>query len=435
MKKSELPVNVCRYKGQADRFFGKYREPLHGRWVKIPGGPFGTNINTPARALKCAQEWYRAEILGKSAAERARPTITTWKDACDAYLVEVKARLRGAPATKDEDSKKAALLSRNYLLGTKPLALHDEGLALQWFRLFAAEKIARPKGTVGVRDPLTLRNYIKVMRAIYGFARRTKEVPVGWVNPAEGEDFCAELKALMDRKARREVMVPPVDLARLLALPSLTAEQRIRLTCAAYTGLRPGELHGLKKCDLVWEPIPHLKVVRQYTLSRGKIPAAFGPLKNKWSARQMPCHPVLASALREWVDRGWAAYVGRPMKPDDVLFPGEDGLPYRQERADVFVGLLEAAECSTTYGGILLTPYSVRHTFSTTMKQAGIEAEDRDYLMGHSPKTTRARNYDVNDLPYLHRQLKKLPTFTEEGLRVFEANLRERWRREEQEGS
>lgn len=413
------PVLVCVYKGDPRRFFGKFKSPT-GKWLKIPGGPFSAAVDTREKAMLCALGWYAREFV-----EGERPSkLITFADACDAFAEEVRSRLRGSDATRDEATMKAAALRSDNVLSSRPLANHDHALCLRWLREFASEEITRGKGIVKRRDPLTIRNYAKVLREVYRFAQRHGAMPPSCTAPANGEEFEHELRALLATKMRREFFIEPAAIAAVLDSTKVTQFRKVWLAVLIYTGLRPGEAHGLRIGDLRSEARPrYLSVEQQLKLSRKNVPVRLGTLKTKSSYRLIPVHRDLGARLDAWIASGWRAWVGREPSPADPLLPNQKGVPFREDRADEFRALLASVGVGTTYKGLRLTPYAVRHTFSSTAKRVGIPEEDRDYLMGHSARSTRARNYDTSDVRHLYAQIRKLPTFTAAGLEEFEQRM------------
>jgi integrase len=93
---------------------------------------------------------------------------------------------------------------------------------------------------------------------------------------------------------------------------------------------------------------------------------------------------------------GWKAWVGREPTAMDFLLPDGNGHPFREERADEFRALLASVSMPTSYNGIELTPYAIRHTFSTLLKRVGVAEDDRDYFMGHRPRSTPEEERDSN---------------------------------------
>lgn len=113
-------------------------------------------------------------------------------------------------------------------------------------------------------------------------------------------------------------------------------------------------------------------------------------------------------------DNGWRRHVGRDPTPEDFLFPDKNGKPFREDRSDDFQRDLKTAGCSTTYVERNATRhepsvYSLRHTFATLAQQAGLPSDARDRLLGHAPRDTKARAYEVAELPFLFEQIARIP--------------------------
>jgi hypothetical protein len=277
------PVTVCVHKGNPKRFFGKYKSPKDGRWLKIPGGPFPPVVDNKAKAQAFATRWYEAQILLPDA---PRPLVS-WANVCDSFVEDVAARLRGSDATKDEARMKAMALRSHELLAKVPVAQHDETLLVRWLRWFGAEPVTKRGGVRAPRDGFTVRNYVKVLRDVYRFAKRRDALKV-CAAPANSAEFEHELKALLAPKKRREVMLEPAAIARLLECPGLGEFRRTWVALLAYTGLRPGEAHGLRVDDVrIANRVRHLKVERQFKLPRTNIEARVGPLKTRHANRMI----------------------------------------------------------------------------------------------------------------------------------------------------
>ncbi len=210
---------------------------------------------------------------------------------------------------------------------------------------------------------------------------------------------------------KRTIMLPPESVLKLVSHSEVGERRKLMTLAFFYTGLRPGELHGLRFRDLIVESgVKHFHVAEQWLLARAKeMPAQYGPLKTRWCERGVPVHPFLWARLQPWLDSGWASFVGREPRPEDPLFPDAEGFPFREERSAPFVADLVTAGCPTTFRGLKLTPYAIRHTFATMIKRFQIDPDVRDPLMGHRPKNTRGMNYDVDELPLLAAELNKIP--------------------------
>jgi integrase len=177
-----------------------------------------------------------------------------------------------------------------------------------------------------------------------------------------------------------------------------------------YTGVRPGEAHGWRVSDYRNEHgVLFLEVREQLTLARTDYPSKLSSPKTVWGRRKIPVHPVLRLRLDAWLEHGWQNHVGRKPEPDDFLFPDASGESFREERCDEFLADVRASGCETRVKGVLLDIYSIRHTFATAARRAGLSSDARDRLLGHRPKDTKAMHYEDEDLPLLAAELAKLP--------------------------
>jgi len=83
--------------------------------------------------------------------------------------------------------------------------------------------------------------------------------------------------------------------------------------------------------------------------------------------------------------------------------------PYRQHDGDVFRRDLEKAGCPKSFKGEPLTPYSLRHMFSTLLTESHAHDAAHDRMMGHRPKDTKTLNYSAKLLPFLATEIERIP--------------------------
>lgn len=409
MTAKKIPVSVCRYGGRKDRFFGKYKD-TDSKWKKIPGGPFPEQFNTPKKATIFAERWYQAEMAEREVRRQAPATISAWTEVCDEFIASVRERLRGADSSREKSISTAKLLKKSPLLAAKPIAEHDEQIALAWLRRFATEP--KKAGSEKPRHPYTVRNTRNVLRDIYKWARRHGSYPRDRSLPSDGEEFEAELQYLLSMVERREVMCPLTSVRALVMCPKVLEIRRLLVHVYVLTGLRPGELHGLQIQDVTTEEgILYFDVHQQWLLPRGKAyRSKYGPPKSRWGKRRIPIHPELRPRIEKWISAGWQRYVGRKYQSSDPLFPNLEGKAYREAHSDGFAADLTLAGCPTTYKGIPLSIYALRHSFETLAQECRIDSDAQDRLMGHRPNSTRALAYQANQLTYLFSEISKLPS-------------------------
>jgi integrase len=424
----EVPVTVCQCKGEKRRFFGKYKDPDEAdpkkKWKKIPGGPFGPEIDTRAKAMACARRWFETEMAERQLPERkAKVAAVSWPDVVDAFCLDVKARLRGADASKHEAEKRAAFLRRSAILCSRAVAEHDDTLAVAWVRTMLSEPLGRKGREDEPRDALTVRNVARVLDAIYKFAQARGYFPKTLRRPTEAEEFKAEISGALREKQKlgQEGRVAcPVETAKALvnceAVPEL---RRIMARVAFFTGARPGELHAWRVGDLreehgVW----FLDIREQWTLAHKGFPSRLAPLKTVWCKRKVPVHSSLIRHLRSWIEEGWERHVGHKPEANDYLFPNADAAAFREVSSVEFLADLRTAGCETVHKGHTLDIYSLRHAFATAAKRARIFSEARDRLLGHRPKDTKSLYYEDEDqaLPLLAEEIAKIPALLDDAV-------------------
>ena len=129
---------------------------------------------------------------------------------------------------------------------------------------------------------------------------------------------------------------------------------------AAYTGLRLGELWGLRWSDLDLER-GLISVRRSYRLApkSGKL-------------RHVPINPALAPTLREWKGRC-------PKSDEGLVFPTAGGtMRERGKQPEAFKLALAGAECHA------IGFHGLRHTFASHFMMAGGNILTLQKLLGHS---------------------------------------------------
>lgn len=178
---------------------------------------------------------------------------------------------------------------------------------------------------------------------------------------------------------RRDVEPLPLDAVDALfdAMP-----ERLRATVlvAAWTGLRQGEVLGLRKHRLSligrrdprgsWQP-PSVHVVEQLQTLDG--PPALAPPKSKGSVRRVPLPAVAVEGI--------AAHLAEfPTADDGFLFTNAVGDPWRRNRfSEQWRRAVEAAGLSegTRF-------HDLRHTYASTLIEAGESVTVVSKRLGHA---------------------------------------------------
>ena len=423
-----IPVNVIPYKGDPFRFIGKYKCPDTKQWKKIPGGPLPVEYNTRLKALAFARKWYEAEVAERQLAKLApKVAVVSWPEVCDLFLVEAKARIRGADSSKDEAERRSSFLRRSVVLCARPLAEHDEALGLVWVRGMLSEPLKRKGREDDPRDPLTVRNVAKVLRDIYKFARNKGYFPRERTLPTEADEFKAEISGALKEKAKLQKegrgACPTETVKAVVHCTQIPDMTRLMRRTAFFTGIAPGELHGLHVGDyLTQHGVKLLDVHEQWTLARKNYPSRLTPLKTVHRRRKVPVHRSLEPHLDDWVKEGWERHVGRRPRPEDFLFVDHTGKPFREESCQDFLAEIRLAECDTTHNGITLDIYSLRHSFATMARKAGIPGDARDRLLGHGAKDVKAEFYEDEDIPLLAFEIDKIPSWLDDDEKNETAN-------------
>ncbi|MGI8911250.1 MAG: tyrosine-type recombinase/integrase [Rubrobacteraceae bacterium] len=158
---------------------------------------------------------------------------------------------------------------------------------------------------------------------------------------------------------------------------------------AVHTGLRQGELLGLKWCDIDLDS--HKLSVRRSLKVTG-YGLGFGAPKNKASRRSIPLNRTAAAALKAHRPRQNEERLAEARWQDqDLVFPNRLGGPtdhnnlyYREYKP-----LLKRAGL----GGEGFTFHALRHTFATALLSKGEHPKVVQSLLGHSSITQTMDTY------------------------------------------
>ena len=190
-----------------------------------------------------------------------------------------------------------------------------------------------------------------------------------------------------------------LDQARALLNAAAGERNEALYAVAVHTGLRQGELLGLKWTDVDLEG-RRLSVRRALKVTDHGLD--FGPPKNKASRRSLPLSKTAVAALRAHRTRRneERLRVGDLWQDHDLVFPNRVGKPldhnnlyYREYKK-----LLQRAGLGD--GGF--TFHSLRHTFATELFRQRKHPKVVQSLLGHSSITQTMDTYshlldDVND--------------------------------------
>jgi integrase len=213
----------------------------------------------------------------------------------------------------------------------------------------------------------TVQNHLNFLHGVFAFAMKR-----GWAsaNPVSQVDRPKKARS----PHRRLRFLSPVELEALMhAVPddALGAIERPLYLTAAMTGLRQGELLGLRWCDVDW-PAGRIRVADNYT--RG----AFDTPKSDQGRRSVPMADRVARELELHFQRSLYS------TDDDLVFchPETGHVLDASKVRKRFKAVLAAAAVNR------ITFHELRHTFGTQMAAAGAPLRAIQEWMGHADAKT-----------------------------------------------
>ncbi len=157
---------------------------------------------------------------------------------------------------------------------------------------------------------------------------------------------------------------------------------------AVSTGLREGELLGLKWSDLDWSA-RRLQVQRQLQRLSGNS-MVFSEPKSKAGRRAVVLSQIVLSRLRSHrvIQAYEKLFAGERWKENDLVFPSSIGTPWDPRNLyKHFKGLLEQAELPD------IRFHDLRHTAATLMLQQGIHPKVVQERLGHADISLTLNTY------------------------------------------
>ncbi len=226
-------------------------------------------------------------------------------------------------------------------------------------------------GTGMVRSHKTMANALKFLHAIYEYGQREELCavnPVRQVRRASHDSTDGDIRYLSSEELEAVVRAAPDDY--------LGAIERRMYMVAAMTGLRQGELAGLRWRDVDWLAAK-VRVRQAYVRSEYQKP------KSRRGERAVPMRKRVAQEL-EALSRA-TAYTG----DDDLVFcHPHTGRPI--DRSKLSKRWRAAARSAGVYTESRQVRFhDLRHTFGTRMAAAGVPMRTLQEWMGHRDfKTT-----------------------------------------------
>jgi integrase len=217
--------------------------------------------------------------------------------------------------------------------------------------------------------PKSIRNYLGALHAILDHAK-VRPNPVADARKPEAEDTDPDIRFLSEEELDALLRAVPDD--------HLGPTDRALYLTAALTGLRQGELFGLRWRDIDWTAM-RVRVRRSYARKRAGREAQFGRPKSKRSSRSVPMHDRVGAELERHFQR--SHYTA---DDDLALCHPHTGGPLDHSRV---LKRFKAALRTAAIRPILF--HDLRHTVGTQMAAAGIPMRTLQEWMGHRDiKTT-----------------------------------------------
>jgi integrase len=220
--------------------------------------------------------------------------------------------------------------------------------------------------------PKTKGNIRNVMAVIFNCAMRWGLIDLG-VNPIA----LVRVKGISRRQTEPRILTPD-EIQALIA--GLAEPCRTSVIVALGTGLRCSELFALKWLDFNWETLTVL-------VQRAIVDGVVGEVKTKYSRSGLPLDPALAEILFNWKR---ATQFGRD---SDWVFASSQKageLPFRSTSmlATQIKPAAAIAKLGTNVGW-----HTFRHTYSSMLRQLGVDIKVQQELLRHADIRTTLNVY------------------------------------------
>jgi len=337
-----MPRTASVRKKTSGKYEARYRDP--------DGKQRGRSFTTEKEAASFLKTVLYAKEVGDYVAPEAGRT--TFGEVADAWLLS-KQNLK--PRTRQE--YRMVLNSWLARWNARPIATIRDG------------DVAALMADLAARSPQTQRNVFNITRAVFTRAVRLKYVRTNPVAP-----YAEDLPSTVRQEQR---FLTPQQVARLAG--ELDAPHDLLVTLAAWSGLRAGELAGLRvrRFDAA-----RCRVEVRETVSRLGSQLVQDTPKSKKSNRVVPIPPPVARLLADHI-------AAHGLGSDDYVF-GKDGKPLDHQSFYRF-RFKPAAERVGLAG---LRFHDLRHTFASLMRyHAGADLYRVSRLLGHSTVALTADTY------------------------------------------
>jgi integrase len=220
--------------------------------------------------------------------------------------------------------------------------------------------------------PKTKGNIRNVMAVIFNCAMRWGFIDLG-TNPVS----LVRVKGVSRRQKEPRVLTS-AEIQALIA--KLEDPCRTAVVLALGTGLRCSELFALKWEDIYWDELT-------LGVRRAIVDGFVGEVKTKYSESGLPLDPALAEVLFNWKRKSLFA------QESDWVFASNQKageLPLRSDR--MLARLIKPAAVAAQVGAEIGW-HTFRHTYSTMLRQLGVDVKVQQELLRHADIRTTMNIY------------------------------------------
>lgn len=176
-----------------------------------------------------------------------------------------------------------------------------------------------------------------------------------------------------DKKTEREAL-PVEDMRDILSKLNVLDEQDRRYAALIFfTGMRRGEVLGLKWCDIDLQA-NEIHISRNVTYPTSHLPVV-GTTKTKSGNRTVPIIPALLD------------YIVPVGNPDCYIVSGEHEPPTHSWQRKAWERIDKAVDMRGA------TPHVLRHSFATLIEDTGADVKSLQSIIGHSDVQTTLNRY------------------------------------------
>ena len=311
-------------------------------------------------------------------AKPRQPFDILWGQFCEAKLISPATRKKWEPYFH-------ALIKR---ARSSDMSAITEQHLIEWRDALLASKLS----------PVTVKDgYIAAAKAFFGWLKRMKKIttdPSSEVHVEISGKHEKKMRGFTDKEAAVILAAAKAPMSELMSAENAAARRWVPWVCA-YTGARVNEITQLRASDVrTIDGIPCIPI----TPDAGTVKTS--------KERTVPLHPHL-------IDEGFLAFASKKRGNTPLFYSVQ-----RQRKAGrknptyASVGN-KLAEWVRGLGitDILVAPnHGWRHRFKTDARKVHMDAEVRDAIQGHAPRT-EGEDYGEVPLEVMFSELLKLPRY------------------------